>query len=196
DSANAQNDFGMVLYLGRGVAKNEANAARMFRLAAQQNLPEADYNLATMYDLGYGLAQDYVQARHWYERAATDNKGEPDAEYRLGIMDEQGLGAGKNPRSAVSWFEKAAEHGSVNAALRLAFSPPAGGGQSLPSEHYLFLAGEALANGRGVDRDESRGFAYVKAAAEKRYEPALFTLATMYDSGRGTPKNEAKALGT
>jgi len=196
DSGGAQNDYGMLLQFGRGVPKNEANAARMFRLAAQQGLTEAKYNLATMYDTGKGVSQDYVQARQWYERAATDNKGEADAEYRLGILDEQGLGADdKDPSGAVAWFEKAAEHGSVNAALRLAFNPPAGE-LTLPSEHYLLLAGDALANGRGVARDEPRGFTYVKAAAEKRYEPAMFTLATMYDNGRGTPKNEAKALET
>jgi TPR repeat protein len=195
DSADAQNDLGLALQLGKGVAKNEANAARMFRLAAQQSLPEAEYNLAVMYDLGAGLPQDYAQARHWYERAADDNEGDGDAEYRLGILDEQGLGDAKNPSGATSWFDKAAEHGSVNAALRLAFTPPAGV-PSLRREKYLHLAGEGLAYGVGVPRDERRGFAYVKEAAEKNWEPAMFTLAIMYDSGRGTPKNEAKALET
>src|SRR5262249_36078304 len=56
------------------------------------------------------------------------------------------------------------------------------------------LAGQALASGRGVERDEPRAFSYVKKSADMRYEPAMFMLATMYNSGRGTPKNEVKAL--
>ncbi len=193
DNAGAQNNLGVALHLGRGVAKNDANAVRMFRLASQQSLHEAQYNLGTMYDQGHGVNQDYETARDWYESAAEAADGDSDAEYRLGILCEQGLGGDKDPKEAVEWFKKAAEHGSFNAALRLVSSPPAGA-PKFESERFLYLAGQALASGRGVDRDEPRAFSYVKKSADMRYEPAMSMLATMYNTGRGTPKNEAKAL--
>jgi TPR repeat protein len=193
DDARAQNDLGITMLIGQGVAKNEANAVKMFRLAAQQSLHEAEYNLATMYDQGRGVNQDYQLARKWYEAAAKPEDGDSDAEYRLGIMSERGLGGGKDPLDAVEWYKRAAEHGSFNAMLRLAFSPPAGA-TDVKTERVLFLLGQALANGRGVARDEPRAFSYVKKSAEMSYQPAMFQLARMYDAGQGTPKNEAKAL--
>lgn len=195
DDARAQNNLGVALRMGQGVVKNEANAARLFRIASQQKLHEAEYNLGTLYDQGQGVEQDYETARDWYESAAEARYGDSDAEYRLGILYEKGLGGAKDPKGSVEWFEKAAEHGSFYAALRLATSPPAGAPQ-FDSERYWYLAGEALANGRGVAKDENRGFVYVKKSADMRYEPAMFRLATMYSAGQGTPKNEAKALET
>jgi TPR repeat protein len=193
DDANAQNNLGVFLRLGQGATRNEANAARLFRIASQHSLHEADYNLATMYDQGRGVEQDYETAREWYESAADSEDGDSDAEYRLGILYEKGLGGDKDPEESVDWFKKAAEHGSFYAALRLATSPPVGA-RAFESERFLYLAGQALANGRGVPRDEPRGFVLIKQSAERRYEPAMFMLATMYNAGRGTPKSEAKAL--
>lgn len=193
DNASAQNNLGVALHLGQGATKNEANAARLFRIASQQTLREAQYNLATLYDQGRGVEQDYEIAREWYESAAEATDGDSDAEYRLGILSEQGLGGDKDPKESLEWFKKAAEHGSFYAALRLASSPPAGA-PPFESERFMYLAGQALATGRGVARDEPRAFSMIKQAAERRYEPAMFMLANMYNTGRGTPKSEAKAL--
>jgi len=195
DDAKAQNNLAVVLKLGLGAPKSETSAARLFRIASQQSLHEAEYNLATMYDQGRGVDQDYETAREWYESAADTEDGDPDSEYRLAILYEKGLGGDKDPEESVDWFKKAAEHGSFYAALRLAASPPAGA-KPIESERFQYLAGQALANGRGVARDEPRAFALIKQSAERRYEPAMFMLATMYNAGRGTPKSEAKALDT
>jgi TPR repeat protein len=193
DNARAQNNLGVALLLGRGVTKNEANAARLFRIAAQQNLHEAEYNLATLYDQGRGVEQDYETAREWYESAADESEGDSDAEYRLGILYDKGLGGDRDASESVDWFKKAAEHGSFYAALRLATSPPEGA-PPFETERFQYLAGVSLANGRGVPRDEARAFPLIKQSAERRFEPAMFMLATMYSAGRGTPKNEPKAL--
>lgn len=193
DDARAQNNLGVALRLGQGVARNDANAARLFLIASQQSLHEAEYNLATMYDQGRGVEQDYETARDWYESAAEDADGDSDAEYRLGILYEQGLGGDRDPAESVAWFKKAADHGSFYAALRLATSPPAGA-PPFETERFQYLAGQALANGRGVARDEPRGFSMIKQSAERRYEPAMLMLANLYNTGRGTPKSEAKAL--
>src|SRR5262249_37844921 len=162
---------------------------------ARNGSNDAKYNFATMCDLGRGVDQDYEQARYWYESASEDTiEGDPDAEYRLGMLDEQGLGGAKDATKAVEWYTKAAKNGSFYAPLRLATAPPEGA--HVNSDQFYYLAGLWLANGRGIEKDEPRGFSYVKKSAEMHYQPALSQLAVMYDAGRGTPKDEAKALST
>jgi TPR repeat protein len=47
---------------GDGVAQDKAEAARLWRLAAEQGVAEVQTNLGFMYAKGDGVAQDNVQA--------------------------------------------------------------------------------------------------------------------------------------
>ena len=49
---------------------------RLYRLAADQGLAEAQYNLGNMYGDGRGVPQDDVQAHMWYSLAASRMPGE------------------------------------------------------------------------------------------------------------------------
>ena len=70
--ARAQVQLGVLAYTGTGgTAKNGAEAARWFRLAADQGHLIAQYNLAAMYERGEGVPQDYVLAHQWYNLAAS-----------------------------------------------------------------------------------------------------------------------------
>jgi Sel1 repeat len=40
-------------------------------------------NLGILYDNGHGVAQDYAQAREWYERAAAKNDANASLVYQL-----------------------------------------------------------------------------------------------------------------
>jgi hypothetical protein len=51
--------------LPRGVARDDAEAARWFQMAADQGDAEARINLATMYALGEGVTRDFVQSFVW-----------------------------------------------------------------------------------------------------------------------------------
>jgi len=66
--------LGVMLEQGRGVARDLADAARWYRLAAEQDDVTAQLNLGACYELGRGVAQDYEQAVAWYRRAATRAK--------------------------------------------------------------------------------------------------------------------------
>ncbi len=57
--------------------KDYATALREWRPLAEQGDADAQYNLALMYDRGYGVPQDYVQARQWYEKAAAQGDARP-----------------------------------------------------------------------------------------------------------------------
>ncbi|MYE36659.1 MAG: sel1 repeat family protein [Rhodobacteraceae bacterium] len=67
---HAQFNMGIMHERGEGVPENHAEAARWFRLAAEQGYAEAQYCLATMYESGEGVAWGYEEAIKWYEHAA------------------------------------------------------------------------------------------------------------------------------
>jgi TPR repeat protein len=51
-------------------AQDYATALADFRLAAQQGVAVAQFNLGSMYNSGQGVPQDYTKALKWYRRAA------------------------------------------------------------------------------------------------------------------------------
>ena len=55
---------------GQGVAKDDAEAARWYRMAAEQGNPDAQFNLGLSYAKGQGVAKDNAEAVHWYRLAA------------------------------------------------------------------------------------------------------------------------------
>ena len=62
---------------GEGVAEDDAEAVRWYRLAADQGLAIAQNNLGWMYDNGEGVAEDDAEAVRWYRLAA--DQGHADA---------------------------------------------------------------------------------------------------------------------
>ena len=63
-----------MLAQGQGVPENGAEAAKWFRLAAEQGDAWGQYALGFMYDYGEGLPDDYVLAYAWYNLAAAQGK--------------------------------------------------------------------------------------------------------------------------
>ena len=62
---------------GQGVAKDNAEALRLFRLAAAQGYASAQVNLGYMFENGKGVAQDRAEAIRWFRLAAA--QGDADA---------------------------------------------------------------------------------------------------------------------
>ncbi len=70
---------------------------------------EAQFDLAKGYEGGrFGLTQDYVQARHWYQEAA--NQGEPFAEASLGLFYGAGKGVKQDYVLAYAWLARSTAH--------------------------------------------------------------------------------------
>ncbi len=74
--AKARCSYGKCLFTGSGVPKDTAEAFRQFRLAADQNLNIAQYNLGVMYLKGVYVPKDTEQARHWFTLAADNGHEE------------------------------------------------------------------------------------------------------------------------
>jgi len=60
-------------FSGRGVARDDAEAASWYRKAAEQGLAVAQNNLGRMYELGRGVERDKDKAALWYRKAAEQS---------------------------------------------------------------------------------------------------------------------------
>jgi TPR repeat protein len=69
--AEAQVEYGVMLFKGEGVAVDEARAAKLFRLSAEQGNPVAQNRLARLYANGVVVKADPVQAAKWHLLART-----------------------------------------------------------------------------------------------------------------------------
>jgi TPR repeat protein len=69
--------------MGRGVPKDEAEAAALYLKAAQQGNSAAQVSLAYTYEMGRGMPKDKSQAISWYVKAAE--QGNPDAQRNLSL---------------------------------------------------------------------------------------------------------------
>jgi hypothetical protein len=105
--------LGFRLYAGEGVAKDQVEAVKWLRKAAEQNDAEAQYNLGVCYAHGEGVAKDLVEAVKWYRKAAEQNFA--GAQYNLGVCFYNGRGVAKDWVEAYKWLLLAAKEGDEDA---------------------------------------------------------------------------------
>ena len=71
---NPSTELGTAFTVGSlGVAKDEVEAVKWYRKAAEQNYAEAQYNLGVCYANGQGVAKDEAEAVKWFRKAAEQN---------------------------------------------------------------------------------------------------------------------------
>ena len=142
--AGAQYSLGLKNDAAFGIPEDNAEAARLYRLAAEQGHVEAHYRLGVMYDNGLGVPQDDAEAVRWsrlaaeqgytvqFNRYRSENgvpeddaeavrwyrqaaeQGHAGAQYNLGLMYVAGEGVPDDDAEALDWFQLAAEQGSVS----------------------------------------------------------------------------------
>jgi hypothetical protein len=100
-----------------GVALDDADAARLYRLAAEQGHAEAQFHLGFMFEHGKGVAQDAAEAIRWYRLAAE--QGHAHAQIKLGRMFQYGNGVAQDAAEAIRWYRLAAAQGGELAQERL-----------------------------------------------------------------------------
>ena len=98
---------------GEGVLKDEAEAVKWFRLAAEQGDAKAQFNLGLMYDNGEGVLKDEAEAVRWFRLAAE--QGVATAQFNLGIRYGKGEGVLKDSVLAHMWFNIAGANGYARA---------------------------------------------------------------------------------
>lgn len=104
--------------LGIGTEKDEAEAARLHRQAAEQGHAPSQYYFGCDLTLGMGVKKDVAAGLEWIRKSAAQENAE--AEYHLHVVYRDGDGVGKDQATARSWLLKAAEHGHHGARVDVA----------------------------------------------------------------------------
>lgn len=122
--------FVLAMSAGPALAANRSAEVQKFQqMAAGGSIP-ATLLLADAYQRGDGVAQDLVQARHYFEVAAQ--AGHPQAQTILATFYEQGQGGPKDAQKMIYWLRQAALQNDPNA---------------------LFMLSDKLSQGDGLPRD-------------------------------------------
>jgi uncharacterized protein len=151
-STAAMVELGVMLATGAGVAKDEAEARKLFERAAAAGNPRGASNLMALGNSG-SAPSDPARARALLARAAETNSAE--AQYQLGMMTADGIGGPKDDVAARALFEKAAAQGHAGALERM---------------------GAFAQSGRGGPQDSQAAKAYYEQAATLGNEDAKAAL--------------------
>src|SRR5438128_3190556 len=151
-SSSAMVELGVAYGTGSGVARDEAQARKLFEKAAQAGNPRGVSNLAALGGTGGAAPADPAQARALLGKAAETNA---EAQYQLGVMLSEGTGGAKDDVTARALFEKAAAQNHPGALERM---------------------GAFAQEGRGGDKDVTAAKAYYEKAAALGNEDAKVAL--------------------
>jgi uncharacterized protein len=143
-STSAMVELGVLLATGSGVAKDEAQARKLFERAADAGNPRGVANLAALSESG-GAPSDPVKTRAMLSRAAETNA---EAQYQLGLMMAEGTGGPKDDVAARALFERAAAQDHPGALERMgAFAQSGRGGpQDAKAAKAYYEKAAALGN--------------------------------------------------
>jgi localization factor PodJL len=143
---------------GRGIARDQKLAAKLFERAAAHGLVPAQYRIGNHYEKGLGVPRDFSLAALWYQRAAES--GNARAMHNLAVLLAEGINGAPDYEGAVGWFSRAAEYGVRDSQYNLAVLLARGlGAQQDLSGSYVWFA-IAAAQGdedAGGKRDEVAG---------------------------------------
>ena len=109
--------LGWMYAYGYGVTKNESEAVKWYRKAAEQNDAAAQFFLGNMYLHGRGIETSETEAAKLFRKAAEQNHAA--AQFLLGMSYENGWGVEKDVVEATKWYQKAAEQGVEDAKKAL-----------------------------------------------------------------------------
>jgi TPR repeat protein len=142
----------------------------IFTRGAEHGDSSSMRNLGVSYRDALGIAQDYVKAREWYEKAVA--KGNTYAMVDLGLLYAHGRGVTQDYVRAREWYEKAVAKDNTDAMVNL---------------------GLLYANGQGVAQDHAIAREWYEKAAEKGEETAMFNLGLLYEKGQGVTHDYIRA---
>ena len=175
----ARGDVAAHLALGliaRDIAGNSMAAARHLRAAAAAGDPQGLLALGEVYSAGGMVDRDEAYAAVQFRSAAA-------VAMAAVLRARQGAAAGILGPDSGEWLEIAA------ARTRAAhLSPPAGDARR--AELFArYWVGLTLLAGAGTAADTPRGLAHHRAAAERGFAVAEFSLGLLYERGHGVPRD-------
>jgi TPR repeat protein/uncharacterized caspase-like protein len=205
-NASALTNLALQYEEGEGMPKNEVEAARLYRQAADLGNRQAILNLGSMYHDGRGVAQSYAEALRFFQKAAELGDGQ--AMTNLGVMYAHGEGIPKNGSEAVRWYQKAAEANHPVGLTYLALAYEKGEmiskdyaeaarlyrkAAELGNRQAILNLGTMYYRGRGVNQSYTEAMRLFRQAADLGDSQAMTNVGVMYSEGQGVPKSDAEA---
>ena len=151
--------------------KDESEAVKWYRKAAEQGYDIAQVDLAKCYTEGKGVTSNYEEAVKWYRKAAE--LGNAEAQFELAVCYAEGKGTKKNVEESARWYRKAAEQGHAKAQFEL---------------------GRCYTQGNGVSRNDVEAVKWYSKAAGQGITDARFALSKCYWKGVGVLQDRVKAV--
>jgi hypothetical protein len=166
---------------GIGVAKDLERALIEYDPASWNRCSLATFKIASSFEKGEGVTQDFDEAADLYEKTIKQAKEVAQekykacalAEYNISMCYLKGEGTPQDFGRAVDWLLKAANHGNISA--RGAF-------------------GVLLNKGQALGKDPERAIAFFWMAALDGDETAQYNLALCYYSGLGVKQDFKEAV--
>jgi len=204
---------GEALYYGIEVKRDEAEALKWFRQAANEGLGRAQCWLGYLYQHCYQherhIKKDLPEGARWFQHAAK--QGEAIAQYNLGVCYEGGLGVSVDNDKMILWYRNAAEQGHLESHFRLGVhytSKPCAGsfgvsGETRDGMTLLQRASEKghiqsqLRLGRlqgSRSRNYAEQFKWYSLAAQQGNGEGQASLGTCYERGEGAPQDHSAAI--
>lgn len=192
--------LGQLFYEGKGVGRDDAEAARWFLAAAQQDHAEAQYILASMLEKGAGVKRSDEEAFRWYLQAATQgherasvileaDKWNPykqkhlsGGEVQAPVFEPEGKGISADQHTPdrtsvgdeqIRKYLAKAQDGDVDAQYNL---------------------GIIYYHGEGVARNHDEALKWFQLAAQQGDADAQVNLGYMYGRGEGTAKDHRASM--
>jgi TPR repeat protein len=143
-----------------------AEAARLYRLAAEEGNAHAQNNLGALFLLGRGVNKNLSEAARWFRLGA--DQGLAEAQHNMGSMYVTGEGFDQNGSEAVKWWLLAAEQGYPDS---------------------LYNLGVAYFDGFGVEEDHALAGQWYEVAAEQGHAEAQLRFGMMLLEGDSIEQN-------
>ena len=131
---------------------------------------DAQFNLGTLYENGFGVEEDAEQAARWYRAAAARRVDL--ARLALARLQRTGALEPEPDEDQIKLLETAARRGLAEAQYEL---------------------GVAYDRGLGVTQNHATAAGWYQRAAEQGLTDAQYNLATLFDEGLGTPRDFEQA---
>lgn len=141
-------------------------AIEIFRPLVIKGYAPAQYQMATIYQHGYGVVKNGAKALALYQLAAKQNY--PDALFELALIYNEGKLVPQDLNKAYQLTETVAQKGLASAQFNLAVM---------------------LSNGTGVEQNYFIASRWYQKAADQNHALAQYNLALLYSDGKGVEQS-------
>ena len=167
-------DLGEKYKKGINAEQNGELSVRYYKIAAELGFTKAQYKLGVCYRDGFGVEIDINKALLWFNKAA--DQGDIFAKHNIGCIKST-----NNPLE-ISVFADIVKQAGILLSV------------NKDDIEAMSILGICLIYGNGVEKNEEKGFSYLRQAAEKGDSNAQAYVGFCYYRGKGVEKNKEEAV--